>query len=540
MASHRSDSADVLIIGSGPNGASAARLLVEQCPAARVLVVEAGPQLTEVPGLHVKNIPDPLDRSRAQIASEGPLAAGKQPTTTPVIPRDVEEVTARPGTELIDPERANQPGAHTLPAAAMSTDVGGMGVHWTCACPHPYGRERIPFIAEREWEDLLDAARTLLAVTQHAFPRSRAGEAVLRTLARELDAELPEGRKVQNMPLACRVLEDGTRHWTGSDVVLDWLITDPPVGFELRSQTLCRRIRYDGDRVTGAELEDRRSGERYGVSAQVVIVAADSFRTPQLLWASGIRPRALGHYLNDHVQVMGAVRLDESHVERMTADLDDSAFPDAPRGADQMVGVFWVPYADDAHPFHSQVMHWDMSPLSLERPSDLSYHSVGAGALFGKADIRFEDCVTFSDTELDPYGMPKMRIDYSFTERDLARIESVRAHQDRQAAAFGSYAPGREPRVMPPGSSLHYMGSFRMSEADEGESVCDPYGRVWGFRNLYVSGNGTIPTETAGNSTLTSVAITVRTARAIAAELHPRAAAARPFRPDRPRASVNR
>jgi choline dehydrogenase-like flavoprotein len=58
-----------------------------------------------------------------------------------------------------------------------------------------------------------------------------------------------------------------------------------------------------------------------------------------------------------------------------------------------------------------------------------------------------------------------------------------------------------------------------MADTDDGESVCDPYGRVWGFRNLYVSGNGVIPTTTCGNSTLTSVSIAVRSARALASDL---------------------
>ena len=37
-----------------------------------------------------------------------------------------------------------------------------------------------------------------------------------------------------------------------------------------------------------------------------------------------------------------------------------------------------------------------------------------------------------------------------------------------------------EPRLLPNGSSLHYMGTMRMGEADDGTSVADPWSRVWG------------------------------------------------------------
>jgi len=69
-----------------------------------------------------------------------------------------------------------------------------------------------------------------------------------------------------------------------------------------------------------------------------------------------------------------------------------------------------------------------------------------------------------------------------------------------------------------------------MGPADDGTSVCDPHSRVWGVPGLFLAGNGLIPTANSCNPTLTSVAIAVRGAGALARDL----AGARSATADRP------
>jgi choline dehydrogenase-like flavoprotein len=487
---------DVVVVGSGPVGSAFARAVWERAPATRIVMLEAGPQLTARPGVHVKNIADADARARAQLLSEGPDAEAA--AASAAADGAPEAGRARPGTAFVD---RNNP---AFPDGALSTNVGGMGAHWTCACPRPGDGERIPFVPTAELDDALAQAERYLAVRRDVFADSAQGRAILETLGATYDPALPSGRAVDRMPLACATADDGSPYWSGSDVVLGQ-VADAD-GFELRPETICRRLDVDGTRILAAEAEHLPSGGRELIEARSFFVACDALRTPQLLWASGIRLPALGRWLNDHTQVICGVKLDPTLVR-------DG--PPVRRGElDPVVGVFWVPYSASTHPFHGQVMHLDLSPIEIVGP-EAGEHVVGLGWFVPK-ELRPEDRVTFSDSELDAFGMPRMRIEYALTARDRANVEAAIADQARGASALGEAVPGRGPTLVPPGSSLHYQGTTRMGDADDGESVCDPWSRVWGFDNLLVGGNGVIPTSTASNPTLTSVALAIRAAAAVA------------------------
>ena len=401
-----------------------------------------------------------------------------------------------------------------MPAAAMSSNVGGMGAHWTCACPRPGGSERIGFIPEALLAGALDRAEELLGVSRDAFNHAPLSSVVRDRLGAEFDAERELDRRVQPMPLAVRVDTEGRVHWSGADVVLADVLDSPYV--ELVTTTLCRRVLTDEHgRAQGVELEDLHTGAIRQVMARWVVVAADALRTPQLLWASGIRPAALGRYLNDQPQIIAAVRLDHELIADHQAEARTAGSGSA--GAAQHSGVSWVPFDED-HPFHGQVMQMDASPIPLTSDSPIEPGSIVGLGWFCRKDVRAQDAITFDDNAVDAYGMPAMRIHYGLTENDRAAIEGAIAAIRRATSALGTPLD-ENPMVLPAGTSLHYQGSTRMGPTEDGTSVCDTNSQVWGYPGLVVAGNGVIPTSTACNPTLTSVALAVLGARAIAVEL---------------------
>lgn len=498
------DAVDVAIVGSGPTASAYARILSEEAPGATIAMFEVGPTVSSPPGAHVKNIEDPERRSLAQRASEGP-GEGAETVNSPGAVKSGQR-RARPGTYLL-PDGYAFPGEDGMPVAAMSSNVGGMAAHWTAACPRPGGKERIPFLPDLE--QLLDAADHLLGVTTHAFDGAPFSDLVRGRLAAVADEGRDPAYRVQPMPLAVHRREDGGLVWSGSDVVMGD-VTRENQHFDLFDESLVTRVLVEDGRAAGIEVQDRRTGAIHQVAARYVVVGADALRTPQLLWASGIRPAALGRYLNDQAQVVFASRLRDVSAEHALATADGALR--------EQSGVAWVPYTDEA-PFHGQIMQLDASPVPLAEDDPIVPGSIVGLGLFCAKDIQREDRVAFDDDTCDSYGMPAMRIHYRLTERDRDVLDRAKQEIVRLGKAVGEPLDERPPFLLPPGSSLHYQGTTRMGAADDGESVCSPDSQVWQVSGLFVSGNGVIPTATACNPTLTAVALAVRGARRIAAEL---------------------
>ena len=75
-----------------------------------------------------------------------------------------------------------------------------------------------------------------------------------------------------------------------------------------------------GKKIEYAIVKELLTKREYHVYAKVFVIAAGAVLTPQILYNSGIRPHALGHYLCEQYLAFSQVVLKQSIVEGISAD----------------------------------------------------------------------------------------------------------------------------------------------------------------------------------------------------------------------------
>ena len=496
---------DVLIVGSGLMGAAVARCLRDARPDIRIAMVAGGPTVGDRAGQHLHDVEDP--DVWAQYNRK--VSSGVQAFYTGVAPSlgvGGSMSGVAPGMYHLTSLGED---ADEMPSASVAWNAGGMGIHWTAATPTPWGSELDDAVQPDQWERDIARASELLLVNREPFPLTPAGHAVERSLAEHFDSRQASGREVQNMPMAINDNGDGRNERTSPSVIFPPIAdpaTDP--AFTFIANTLSTEILHEGGRASGAVCRDLSTDETFEVRASQVIVCADAIRTPQLLFASSIRPDALGRYLNEHYFLTGQVLADP---ERLGFELATLA---PPTDLEWVSDCLWVPHSDDSQPYQVHIM----TKVHVDDELAPSDYAVGI-EYYIRTEVQRDNRLEFSETEMDATGMPRMTVRFTYTDVDRANLELARLDQAEAAGRLGTFDPATESAALGAGGSLHYTGTVRRGTTDDGTSVCDVDGRVWGFDNLFVAGNGVIPTALVSNSTLIGMTTAVRTAAAVLREL---------------------
>ncbi|KAF7342405.1 GMC oxidoreductase [Mycena venus] len=180
---------DVFIAGSGPIGATYARLLVDQ--GFNVVMVEIGDQETRQIAAHKKNeIVYQKDIDRFVRVIQGDLSTVSIPPSKAVMPTlDPAAWSDTKGDmSILEGRNPKQLDFNNLPAEAVTRTIGGMTSHWTCATPQFHKDVERPKIFtddttdQAEWAALYFAAEILIGTSVKEFDESIRHNVVLNAL----------------------------------------------------------------------------------------------------------------------------------------------------------------------------------------------------------------------------------------------------------------------------------------------------------------------------------------------------------------------
>jgi pyranose oxidase len=490
----------VLIIGSGPVGATFARLLVAS--GHEVVMIDSGAILSERPGDHLGNA---YVYQRTPNLFMDVTAAAFETFSEPTGLK--RKRFRRHHTPRSNFENPRQRFFRNMPFAAAVYAVGGMSTVWTCSCPPQADFELPAALPVSRWRELLAVADDLLDVSAETFAGSPVGQVVLQHLN-----GVSEGDRFGQLRVAARRDErTGQTRWTSTASILGDVLDDPK--FTLHAQHRAEELLHHDGRVTGARVRNLSTGDEIEISADVVVVAAGSFLTPRLLWKSGIRPRALGHYLHDHPQAGARIRLKRAILDELRHlpgnPAADHQIPLRHDSIAPMLSVEPTKQKPWHGQFHASGKKFIYTPGGDDARvlMDISY--------YGMATPRYQNHISFDDELHDRFGEPQITIHYRWSWRDIIRAVRMWWDMVRTARTVG-HLKGI-PVISPPGTTLHLMGTYRMgTPAQRNESVTDTTSKVWGFENLYLGGLGLIPDPSASNPTNVACAMAVAAVEAIA------------------------
>ncbi|XEC92966.1 GMC oxidoreductase [Paenibacillus tarimensis] len=461
---------DVLIVGTGAGGSAVLWRLCEQLAASgkKIGIIEYGSLLLP---MHAQNIPT-LDMRRFRQFFNNP------------------KISIPIGKRIPD-----------FPAATLLHALGGRTLFWSTVSPrvHESFLRTWP-IAMEEMNYYYNIAEDVMNITRDYTEGS--------SLTEVLVSRLRTGGFFEAAGLPMAVDLERTKYgqihsnvfYSAMNLFAYSLNIRP---FDLAVNARAVKVLHEKGKASGIEVmtPDKKS---YFLKSKNVVLSAGALETPQLLLNSGIRGMAIGHYLTNHSFLMAHGILDREEFPGILGTLGILIPQNNERPYQiQLYGpgdYFWYSYEE--------------LPFGLE----LSVRFEG----FGIVESRYENQVYVDPNIRDEYGVPKIQINFSYSEKDIEVMNQV--SQGIILASEMVRAPLTPLNgeggicLLPAGQDNHVSGTCRMSTHPE-DGGTNPYGEVFGMTGLYVADNSILPPMGASNPTLSMISLAIRTADYIVSRL---------------------
>ena len=299
-------------------------------------------------------------------------------------------------------------------------------------------------------------------------------------------------------------------------------------------------------------------GRSLRFSATVFLVAAGGVETPRLLLASrsrdprgiGNRHDLLGRFFMDHPKIKAGkllpgrnfglvpgrcamyprprfqVSFALSDEEQRRHGLLNHIIMFSPKKRDLVHEFYEAWQADDRERFVRDGLEVARRPYqlleSVARRLKGKVQPLKVSFLFEQAPN--PDSRLSLSNELDPLGMPKLAIDWRFSDLDersfprtIQRLTTAVSESGIGRLDFGDKPPTLDATI----DSYHHMGATRMGETPQ-SGVVDRHCKVFGVENLYLASGSVFPTGHSFGPTLTILAMARRACAGIVRQFQPR------------------
>lgn len=290
-------------------------------------------------------------------------------------------------------------------------------------------------------------------------------------------------------------------------------------GGRVRIRTDAEALRVEVDRSGAARRVVFRdaAGVEHAARGRTIVLATQAVENVRILLNSACpgfpdglanRSGVLGRAFLEHPKfyLLGRVRETLTPYRQGFETATTSAFHDHARRGEYAGGRLLV--RECAGPSVPQIAlrsgHWGRR-LRDEIRSTFG-HFVLLGAFLEQLPYP-ENRVTLSPTVWGASGLPAPRVEFRLVrEYEAQGHRAMRAHMERIFDALGAEDVHES---MPPSNSGHYMGGHRMGR-DPATSVTDSFLAAHDVAGLYLASGGAFPTSGVSNPTLTTVALVLR------------------------------
>jgi choline dehydrogenase-like flavoprotein len=269
--------------------------------------------------------------------------------------------------------------------------------------------------------------------------------------------------------------------------------------------------------ANGAHFIDRRSKREFHAKARVVVVGASALESSRLLLNSGIANSSgvLGHYVFDQFYVKNVVTciVPEARGGAPRRGLmGGSGYIPRFRNLDTREKNFIRGYAYDFGSGGSpSANYFPLYGEALQKELAATSGSQFSMTTMGEVLPRYENCVSIDKKVKDEWGIPALHIQHKYTENEFAMAKDSMQVAEELCHAAGFEILAKHWEMVPPGESIHEVGSCRMG-ADPKTSVLNAYNQSHDIKNLFVVDGSAFVSGGSQNPTLTIAALAMRSA----------------------------